>query len=152
MKFTPHLPPFLIYKITWHQDDYFETSICNLHHPDLGWPWPAPAWNLAGSQQWKQQVLATRQVALQKIIYTKRESSEASKALEGKRLQYLWIDYGQTVHEHTLRLPELHLHSSLNHLYGAFLPGFLWPIILICLVHTPCLVYLRIFPCVRMRR
>ena len=56
------------------------------------------------------------------------------------------------MHEHTLRLPELHLHSSLNHLYGAFLPGFLWPIILICLVHTPCLVYLRIFPCVRMRR
>ena len=56
------------------------------------------------------------------------------------------------MHEYISRLPQLHLHSSLNHLYGAFLPGFLWPIILICLVHTPCLVYLRIFPCVHMPR
>ena len=30
--------------------------------------------------------------------------------------------------------------GSLNHLYGAFLPGFLWPIILLCLVLSPYLV------------
>ena len=36
--------------------------------------------------------------------------------------------------------------GGLNHFYGAFLPGFLWPIILICLVHSPYLVYLRILP------
>ena len=39
--------------------------------------------------------------------------------------------------------------GSLNHFYGAFLPGFLWLIILICLVLNPCLVYLRVLPCVR---
>ena len=40
--------------------------------------------------------------------------------------------------------------GSLNYLYGVFLLGFLWPIILICLVHSPYLVYLRILPCVCM--
>ena len=39
--------------------------------------------------------------------------------------------------------------GSLNHLYEAFLPGFLWPIILHCLVLSPYLVYLRVLPCVR---
>ena len=38
--------------------------------------------------------------------------------------------------------------GSLNHFHGAFLPGFLWPIILLCLVLSPYLVYLRILPCV----
>ena len=36
--------------------------------------------------------------------------------------------------------------GSLNHFYGAFLPGFLWPIILLCLVLSLYLVYLRVFP------
>ena len=43
---------------------------------------------------------------------------------------------------------ELHPHDSLNHLDGAFLLGFLWPIIMICLVHSPYLAYLRILLCV----
>ena len=38
--------------------------------------------------------------------------------------------------------------GSLNHLYGAFLPGFLWPIILLCLAPSPYLAYLRVLPCV----
>ena len=37
--------------------------------------------------------------------------------------------------------------GGLNHSYGAFLPGFLWPIILICLVQSLYLVYLRNLPC-----
>ena len=37
-------------------------------------------------------------------------------------------------------------HSSLNNLYGAFLPGFLWSIILLCLVLSQYLVYLRVLP------
>ena len=40
------------------------------------------------------------------------------------------------------RVPELHPHGSLSYLYGVFLPGSLWPIILICLVHSLHLVYL----------
>ena len=39
--------------------------------------------------------------------------------------------------------------SSLNHFYGAFLPVFLWPIIFLCLVLSPYLVYLRVLPFVR---
>ena len=35
---------------------------------------------------------------------------------------------------------------QLELLYGAFLPGFLWPIILTCLGHSPYLAYLRILP------
>ena len=39
--------------------------------------------------------------------------------------------------------------GGLNHLCVAFLPGFLWPVILLCLVLSPYLVYLRVLPCVR---
>ena len=39
--------------------------------------------------------------------------------------------------------------GCLNHFYGAFLLGFLWPIILFWLVLSPHLVYLSILPCVR---
>ena len=38
--------------------------------------------------------------------------------------------------------------GSLNHLYVAFLLGFLWPIILLYLVLSLYLVYLRVLPCV----
>ena len=44
---------------------------------------------------------------------------------------------------------ESHPRGSLNHLYGAFLLGFLWPIILLCLVLSSYLVYLRVLPCMR---
>ena len=44
---------------------------------------------------------------------------------------------------------ESHPRGSLNHFHGAFLPSFLWPIILLCLVLSLCLVYLRVLPCVR---
>ena len=42
------------------------------------------------------------------------------------------------------RVPELCPHGSLNHLYGAFLPVFLWPNFLICLDHSPYLAYVMI--------
>ena len=35
---------------------------------------------------------------------------------------------------------QLCLRGSLNHLYGAFLLGFLWPVILLCLALSPYLV------------
>ena len=46
------------------------------------------------------------------------------------------------------RVAESCLCGSLDYFYGTFLPGFLWPIMLICLLHSPYLVYLRILPCV----
>ena len=51
--------------------------------------------------------------------------------------------HGQTQGE---RGAESQPHGSLNYFYGTFLPGFLWPVILICLVHCLYLVYLRIYP------
>ena len=45
-------------------------------------------------------------------------------------------------------VPEFCPSGSLNHLYGAFLLGFLLPIILNALVQSPYLVYLRILLCV----
>ena len=37
-------------------------------------------------------------------------------------------------------------HGSLNHFFGVFVPDFLWPIILLCLVLSLYLVYLRVLP------
>ena len=45
------------------------------------------------------------------------------------------------------RLRELRPRDSLIHFYETFLPGFLWPIISICLVLGMYLVYLRSLPC-----
>ena len=39
---------------------------------------------------------------------------------------------------------------SLNYFYGAFLPGFLCPVIFICLIQRPYLVYCSLLPCVHM--
>ena len=44
------------------------------------------------------------------------------------------------------RVPESHPCGSLNYFYGIFLLDFRWPIILICLVYNPYLMYLRILP------
>ena len=49
---------------------------------------------------------------------------------------------------YTGRLRESHPCGSLNNSYGAFLPGFLWPVSLLCLVLSPYLVYLKVLPCV----
>ena len=84
-------------------------------------------------------------LALQKIISTKTESSEASKVLRGKRS----IEY---VDRHTdsgrERVAKLHPWGNLYYFYGVSLLYFLRPIILICLVHSPYLVYLKVFQCI----
>ena len=60
--------------------------------------------------------------------------------------QLNWTDW----HVHTSGLrehaAELHPCGSLNYFYGAFLSDFLWPIILICLVHSSYFVHLKILP------
>ena len=60
----------------------------------------------------------------------------------------MWIDMWINTREAAER--ELHPRDTLNHLHGVILLGFLWPVILLCLVLNPYLVYLRILPCVRM--
>ena len=46
------------------------------------------------------------------------------------------------------KVSEFHPHGSLNYFYRAFLPGFLWPVIFICLVNSAYLVYLNTLLCV----
>ena len=76
-----------------------------------------------------------------KIIPTKTESSETSKVIIRRKKGTVCVN------RHTGGLRDTsHPHGNLNHLCGAFLLGFLWPVILICLVLSLCLVHLRILP------
>ena len=59
-----------------------------------------------------------------------------------KEVPYVWVDTWADSER------ESHPRGSLNHFYGASLLGFLWPIILLCLVLSLYLVYLRVLPCV----
>ena len=74
------------------------------------------------------------------------DSETVKCLLGGKRVQCMWIDTWADSERELLH------HGNLNHLHGAFLPGSLWPITLICLVLTLYLVYLMILPCVRTHR
>ena len=112
-----------------------------------------PARDGAGSWWWKLQILATRPGAgdkgpgpsvVQKRIFTKMESDETVKYLFGGGKCTVFAD------RRTGSLRERVSGScpggSLNYFYGAFLPVFLWPVILICLVRSPYLVTLRTVP------
>ena len=63
-----------------------------------------------------------------------------------KQIKYLLKGKKSTipVDRHTGRLRELQPCSSLYYFHGVFHMGFLWPVILNCLVHSPYLVYLRL--------
>ena len=76
-------------------------------------------------------------------FHKETESSETNKVFIRRKKEYVWID--TQVGSERESCPR----GSLNHLYGAFLPGFLWPIILLCLVLSLYLVYLRVLPCMR---
>ena len=110
----------------------------------------------AGSQRWAHQILVTSPVvsdkdpgpsALQKRISAKIKSSEASRIFIQRTKSTLRVDRHMVV-SGTGRVTELHLRCTLNYFYKAFLPRFLWPITLICLIHSSYLVYLRILTCV----
>ena len=64
----------------------------------------------------------------------------------GKKVKFLWI----ATQVDSKSVAESSPCGSLNYFYVVFLLGFLWPIILICLVHSLYLVYLRILLCVHM--
>ena len=73
----------------------------------------------------------------------KTESNETSKVFVRRKKSTC----GQ-IHRRNQR--EQHPHDSMTHLHGTFLPSFVCPIILICLVQSPYLVYLNILSCVQM--
>lgn len=134
---------------------YLISSGLGLQQLEMGLGFPARDWT--GSWQWKDQILAIRPVvrdkgsdpsALEKRISTKMGSSEASEEFFRKKKSTLHVD------THTGRfrgrVPELRPSVSLSYFYVVFPPGFLWPIILTCLVHSPYLMYLRNLPGVHM--
>ena len=97
--------------------------------------------------RWKHQVLATRPVVndkgagpwtLQKRISAKKESSEARKVFIRRKKSTVRVD--RQMGRLRGKVSEFHPHSGLNYFYGAFLPRFLWRIILICLIHSPYLI------------
>lgn len=114
---------------------------------DFGWPGPAMPWSLAGapnqrwrlgrSQQRKHQIPGTRPAV--------SDRAPASTALQEKNttrqkvVKHIFIRRKSTVRmdRHMGRLrdpgPRLCPGGSLNHVCAAFLPDFLWPLILICL-------------------
>ena len=60
----------------------------------------------------------------------------------------MWVDTWADSRKE--RVAESHPHGSLNYFHEIFLLGFLQSIILIWLVHSSCLVYLKILTCVNM--
>ena len=79
---------------------------------------------------------------LQERISTKMESSETSKVFIKREKSIVCVER----HTGRFRKRVAESHGSLNYFYEVFLLGFLWPIILVCLVLSPYLVYLRILP------
>ena len=77
-------------------------------------------------------------------FHIETESSEAGNVFIRRKKSTVCID------GHMGRLKESCAFSlfGLNHLCGAFLLGFLWPVILLCLVLSLYLVYLGVLLCV----
>ena len=95
------------------------------------------------------QVLTTRPMVSDKALalqlcreFPQSQSSETIEVFIRRRKSKVLAD------RHMGRLRESCSHGGLNHLCGAFLSGFLWPIILICLVLSPYLANLRSLSCV----
>ena len=126
---------------------------------DLGWPWLAMAWSRAWIPRqrldWVKALKALDPsldrvvsdkvpgpLVLQQRISTKTESSEASKVFIKREKMSVCIDSRSDSRRE--RITEWCPCGSLNYFYGAFLLSFLWPIILICLIRGPYLVYQRI--------
>ena len=84
---------------------------------------------------------------LQKRLSTKTGHSEPSKMFLRRKNSTVLVD--RHMGRFRGQVPELRPSGSLSYFYVIFPPGFLWPIILTCLVHSPYLMYLRIFPGVR---
>ena len=95
------------------------------------------------------QVLTTRPMVSDKALalqlcreeFPQRQSSETIEEFIRRKKSKVLVD------RHMGRLRESCPHGGLNHLCGAFLSGFLWPVILICQILSSYLANLRILPC-----
>ena len=152
---------FAVSRIRSHE----QVAASSIHSPGLRRPWPAvPFWSKASvpqpeievsSQKWEHQILAVRPVVndkalalrlCRKRIPTKTKSSETKYLSRGRKKKESTVCADRHTGELRERVAESSPHGSWNYCYAAFLLGFLWAIILICLVQSPYLVYPRIFP------
>ena len=100
-----------------------------------------------GSWQWEGRILATRPLVSDKALAPRcrKELSQRWKVVKQEFIRRI----KSIVHViDTWGDSEVCPCGNVNHLYGAFLPGFLWPIILTCLLQSLYLVLLRILLCV----
>lgn len=134
-------------------------KLYSLGKSDPRWPQPAslevglgfPVRDRIWITPWKHQILATRPVVSDKTMalqfcrkgFPQRWEVVIQLKCLLEEKGSLWIDTWVGSER------ESHLHGSLNHLYEAFIPGCLSPAILLCLVLSPYLAYLRIPTCVR---
>ena len=137
----------------------------NKHHISL-WSWEASAcsslkWGLvfppeteAKPRLWEHQILTARPVVsdealalwlFRKEFPQRRKTVKQVKCLlGGGKKSRVRVDR----HIGGLRDRVAPLWCDLNHFCGAFLPGFLWPIVLLCLVLRSYLIFLRVLACV----
>ena len=96
-----------------------------------GLGFPARDWAGLHGESTRSYPLDRALLTFQKRIPTKTESNETSIEFTKRKKSTINVD------RHTGRLkgrvPELCPHGNLNYFYGVFLPGFLWPVIIICL-------------------
>ena len=107
------------------------------------WSLPAVTWSrdlvpgqkfLVGSRQWESRIIVSRQwQGPGPFDFAEKEFPQRQKVV--KQAKYLFGGKEYSICRYTMGiLRELHPFGSLNHLHGAFLPSFLWPIMLPCLV------------------
>lgn len=130
------------------------SSGLSLQWPGVRLGFPTRHW--AGSLQWKHQSPGTSPVVSGKgpgLWLCRKEFLQRQKVI--KQVFIEEKEYNTCGDRYLDRLrgrvSESRLHGSLNHWHGALLLVFIWPVILLCLAHNPCLVYLRILSHVRLR-
>ena len=87
--------------------------------------------------------LSQRQNVVKQVLGGKKRAVHVDRHTGRVREQHTSLTLRESESE-----SESHPHGNFNQLFRKFLPGFLWPIILICLVLSLYLVYLRVIPCV----
>ena len=123
-----------VFKLRWGHAD-----LRCLQRLEAGFRFPAGDWS---QRQWGYWILATRppgsqeQLPLTRPWPTGSVEMNSHKAMESSKTSKVFIRRKNSTCEQTRGWVQREScpHDCLNHLYGAFPPGLLWPIILLCLV------------------
>ena len=102
-----------------------------------------------GSQQWEYQILATRPLVSDKAVALRLCGKRIPARTESSETSTVFIRKKKKQSTVLVRVGSERVAPSwqFKSLIWGISSGFLWPIILICLVQSPYLVYLRVLPC-----